>query len=58
MDHHKFTQTLLYPPDTLSKAHPFLLGAAAAPGLIVKTGYLGFLWFFSVAENIFLGDTN
>jgi hypothetical protein len=21
-----------------------------------KTGYLGFLWFFSVAENIFSGD--
>jgi hypothetical protein len=31
-------------------------GAAAAPGLIVKTGFLGFLWFFSVAENIFFGD--
>jgi hypothetical protein len=28
-------------------------GTAAAPGLIVKTGYLGLLWFFSVAENIF-----
>jgi hypothetical protein len=27
-----------------------------SPGLIVKTGYLGFLGIFSVAENIFSGD--
>jgi hypothetical protein len=23
--------------------------------LVLKTGYLGLLWFFSVAENIFFG---
>ena len=27
---------------------------AAAPGWMAKTGFLGFLWFFSVAEKFFL----
>jgi hypothetical protein len=29
---------------------------SSGPGRMAKTGYLGFLWFFSVAENIFFGD--
>jgi hypothetical protein len=42
------------PPTLCPKRIPSCWGAAAAPGLIVKTGYLGYLGFFSVAEIIFV----
>jgi hypothetical protein len=52
--------TLANPLSALYRAHQNFLArpgeASISPGLMTKTGFLGFLWFFPVAENIFIGD--
>jgi len=52
--------TLVNPQPALYRAHKNFLarpgGASISPGLIAKQGLLGFLWFFSVAENILFCD--
>jgi hypothetical protein len=54
--------TLANPQPALYRAHQNFLArpgeASISPGRIAKTGYLGVLRFFSVAENIFFGDTD